>query len=95
LNDEFTALMTAQREAIAAHEEFKVKAASSMKTMAEAEINARKKLLSFEFTKHMFLIAEGLAVVGKNQPGRSAPTMTMSSIAGIACLRSLIEPKQQ
>jgi hypothetical protein len=91
LNDEFTAITTARREAIAAHEEFKVKAAASMKTMAEAEINARKKLLSFEYTNHMFLIAEGLAVVGKNQPGRSAPTMTTSSIAGIACLRSLIE----
>lgn len=91
LNDEFAAITTARREAIAAHEEFKQKAATSMKTMAEAEINARKKLLSFEYTKHMFLIAEGLAVVGKNQPGRSAPTMTTSSIAGIACLRSLMD----
>jgi hypothetical protein len=55
LADELAAIMTAQRGAIATHEEFKLKAATSMNAMAEAEINARRKLLLFEYTRIMFL----------------------------------------
>ena len=90
LASELDAITIARNEAIAAHEEFKVKAAASMKRMAEIEITARKKLLGFEYAKIMPTIAEGLTIVAINQPNRRRPTLSTKKIASLACLRYLL-----
>lgn len=90
LASELDAITIARNEAIAAHEEFKAKAAASMKRMAEIEITARRKLLGFEYAKIMPTIAEGLTIVAINQPNRRRPNLSPQKIAALACLRYLL-----
>lgn len=90
LASELDAITIARNEAIVAHEEFKAKAAASMKRMAEIEITARKKLLGFEYAQIMPTIAEGLTIVAINQPNRRRPTLSTKKIASLACLRYLL-----